>query len=278
MNLALAQLEIGAGAVAANVDRGVDAVETAADRGADLVVLPELFNVGFFAFDAYADAAEPIDGPTHDRLARAARTNDVAVLAGSLVEDLAATRATTEVPVPADTGLANTAVLYDRSGDRRLVYRKHHLWGYDSREADLLEPGDGLELADLDGFTVAATTCYDLRFPELYRTLSAAGADLFLVPSAWPYPRVEHWTTLSRARAIENLAYVATVNGAGTMGDTTLCGRSTVYDPWGTTVASSGDAPELVSADIDPDRVAEIRGEFPALDDRRTRDFYVRSP
>ncbi|MFB6103826.1 MAG: nitrilase-related carbon-nitrogen hydrolase [Halobacteriaceae archaeon] len=277
MKLALAQLDIQAGECGANVDRGVDAVHTAADRGADLVALPELFNVGFFAFDDYAAAAEPIGGSTHARLATAAADNDVAVLAGSIVEDLAATHER-GLPVPAETGLANTAVLFDRNGDRQLTYRKHHLWGYDSREADLLVPGDGLELASFGGFTVAATTCYDLRFPELYRTLSAAGASLIVVPSAWPYPRVEHWRVLPRARAIENLAYIATINGAGTMGDTTLCGRSSVYDPWGTSVTSTGEDPTLAVADIDAGHVADIRDDFPALDDRRTRDFYVRSP
>lgn len=275
MKIALAQLQIEAGDRAGNVDRADTAIGVAADRGADLVVLPELFNVGFFAFDAYADAAEPIDGPTHQRLTSTAVDHDVGLLAGSIVEDLEATAATTDVPVPAASGLANTAVLYDRDGTRRLTYRKTHLWGYQSREAELLVPGESIDVVDFEGFTVGATTCYDLRFPELYRTLLEQDVSLILVPSAWPYPRVEHWRTLSRARAVENLSYVATVNGAGAMGETTLCGRSTVYDPWGTTLASTADDPDLVLTEIAPDRVATVRAEFPAVRDRRTRDFYV---
>ena len=96
-----------------------------------------------------------------------------------------------------------------------------------------------------------------------------AGVDCVLVPSAWPYPRVEHWRTLGRARAIENLAYVGAVNGSGRFGDDALCGRTAVYDPWGTTLASAGAEPTTVTAEVDADRVAAVREEFPALRDRR---------
>jgi len=89
------------------------------------------------------------------------------------------------------------------------------------------------------------------------------------VPSAWPYPRVEHWKTLPATRAIENLSYVATINGAGTVGGTDLVGRSTVYDPWGTPVATTDDQETVVYAELDAERVADVREEFPALGDRR---------
>ncbi len=269
MRLALAQQTVAGGAVAANVDRAVAAVEDAAADGADCVALPELFTVGYFAFDDYADAAEPLGGPTHRRLRAAAVEHGVAVLAGTMVEDLAASAAA-GASVPAPEGLANTAVLYDADGDRRLVYRKRHLFGYDSAEAGLLVPGERLPTTDLGGHTVGVTTCYDLRFPELYRRLVDDGATLLLVPSAWPYPRVEHWKLLPRARAVENLLYVGAVNGAAAAdADTELVGRSTVYDPWGTPVATTGEEPAVVTADADPGRVETVRAEFPALDDRR---------
>jgi len=266
MRIALAQLAIEPGDVEGNVGRAVAAIERAADLGVDLAVLPELFTVGYFAFDLYERTAEPVEGETVARIRRVARDRSVAVLAGSFVEDLAATGS---VPTPADEGLANTAVLLDRSGERRLVYRKRNLFGYGSAEADLLVPGERLPTADLDGVTVGATTCYDLRFPGEYRTLAEAGAELVAVPSAWPYPRVEHWQTLPRARAIENLCYVATANGSGEFDDATLLGRSTAYDPWGTPLSSAGDDPALVTAEVDPDRVAAVREEFPAWRDRR---------
>lgn len=271
MRLALAQLAVEGGKPERNLECALEAIDDAADRGADLVVLPEMFTVGYFAFDRYARSAEGLSGPTLSRIADAAAGRGINVLAGTVVEDLAETARETDVGTPADEGLANTAVLFDRSGERRAVYRKHHLFGYESAEAELLVPGDDLDgaIAEIEGFTVATTTCYDLRFPELYRELAERGATLVLVPSAWPYPRVEHWTTLSRARAIENQGYVATVNGSGEFDDATLLGRSTVYDPWGTTLASAADEPAMVLAELDPGRVERVREEFPAWRDRR---------
>ncbi len=268
MRVACIQLDVEGGAVAANVDRAIDRVRTAAADGADLVVLPELFDVGYFAFDAYGRAAESVAGDRLRRFAETAAAADVAVLAGTVVEDLAASTAD-GVDTPATSGLANTAVLFDAAGDRRLVYRKHHLFGYGSEETERMVPGDRVPVVDVAGVTVGVTTCYDLRFPELYRRLVDDGVECVLVPSAWPYPRVEHWRTLGRARAIENLAYVAAVNGAGTFGDEALCGRSAVYDPWGTTLAAAGSDPTTVTAEVDTDRVAAVRREFPALRDRR---------
>lgn len=268
LSLALCQLEIEAGDASGNLDRALDRIESAAVDGADVVALPELFDVGYFAFDAYARVAEGLDGPRLDALSAAAADHGIWLLSGSVVEDLAAS-ADAGVEVPATDGYANTSVLFDPSGERRLVYRKHHLFGYESAETRLLTPGERVETATLGPFTVGVTTCYDLRFPELYRELVDAGATFVLVPSAWPYPRVEHWRTLSRARAIENLAYVATVNGSGEFEEATLLGRSTVYDPWGTPIAAAGEEPTTVTARIDPDRVTAVREEFPALGDRR---------
>ncbi|WP_226013127.1 carbon-nitrogen family hydrolase [Halomicrobium salinisoli] len=268
LDLALAQIEVEPADLSGNVARAEDAIERAADRGADLVALPELFDVGYFAFDSYARAAQPLGGERLTRLREAASERGVALLAGTVVEDLAASAAE-GFETPAEEGYANTAVLFDADGERRLVYRKHHLFGYGSEAPDRLTPGERLATADVGGFTVAVTTCYDLRFPELYRRLVDRGATLALVPSAWPYPRVEHWQLFPRTRAVENLMYVAAVNGVGDFDDAELLGRSAVYDPWGTRVAAAGDDPALVTAAVDPERVAAVREEFPALDDRR---------
>ncbi|GAB7091598.1 carbon-nitrogen family hydrolase [Halorubrum luteum] len=268
MKLACVQLDVEGGAISANVDRALDRIREVSAAGADLVVLPELFDVGYFAFDAYERAAESVRGERLARFADVAAAESIVLLAGTVVEDLGASAAD-GVDVPATEGLANTAVLFDATGERRLVYRKHHLFGYGSEETERMVPGDRMPVVEVAGVRVGVTTCYDLRFPTLYRELVDDGVECVLVPSAWPYPRVEHWRTLGRARAIENLAYVATVNGSGQFGDDALCGRTSVYDPWGTTLASAGDEPTTVTAEIDPDRVSEIRTEFPALHDRR---------
>jgi predicted amidohydrolase len=268
MRLALVQMAVEPGTVQRNVETALDGIEAAAADGADLVVLPELFTAGYFAFESYARSATGLDEGPLARVSAAAADHGVAVLAGTVVEDLAAS---TErgFETPAEEGYANTAVLFDADGERLVVYRKHHLFGYDSAESDLLTPGEELPTADLGGFTLGVTTCYDLRFPELYRRLADAGVTLVLVPSAWPYPRVEHWQLLPRARAVENLCYVAACNGVGDFEAAELLGRSTVYDPWGTTVASAGDEVTRVTAEVNPVRVATVRAEFPALADRR---------
>ncbi len=269
MRLALAQLSPAAGAVERNRRRAREAVETAADRGVDLLALPELWDVGYFAFDAYERAAESVAGETLSELATLADEHDLALVAGTVVEGLAASAAD-GIDTPAEEGLANTAVVFDADGQRRATYRKHHLFGYESAEAQLLEPGEALPTAEIGGFTLGVTTCYDLRFPEQFRAMTDRGVTLVVVPSAWPYPRVEHWQTLPRSRAVENLAYVAAVNGVGTVADGDLLGRSTVYDPWGTTVAAAATEPTLITAEIDPERVTTVREEFTALDDRRS--------
>ncbi len=268
MKLALGQIDIEGAAVERNVDRAVEAIEAAAAENAECIALPELFDVGYFAFEAYSRHAQPLGGRTHRRLRDAAIEHGIAVLGGTTVEDLEASANAGE-PVPADEGFANTAVLFDRDGQRCLVYRKRHLFGYDSAEARLLVPGERLPTAELHDHTVGVTTCYDLRFPEQYRRLLESGATMVLVPSAWPYPRVEHWKLLPRARAVENLLYVGAVNGSGTVEGTTLVGRSAMYDPWGTPIAASDEGPTIVYADCPIGRVDRIRSDFPALDDRR---------
>lgn len=267
MKLALAQLDVKPQDIEGNLSRACQSIRDAADAGADLVCLPEMFNVGYAAFDIYEQAAEPISGDTLAEISHVAADNDIAVLAGTVVEDLAAT---STAETPAETGLSNTAVLLDSNGERQLVYRKHHLFGYHSEESNLLTPGDRVSVTDLCGFTIGITTCYDLRFPELYRQLVDQGATLVLVPSAWPYPRVEHWKLLPQARAVENLLYIGAVNGADTP-DSQLVGRSAIYDPWGTTVATTSHSPDLVIDEIYPDRVQSVRDRFSALDDRRIR-------
>jgi predicted amidohydrolase len=253
IRVASLQLEIsGSEGKAARVERVAREVE--ALRGTDLVVLPEVWNVGYFNFERYAAEAEPLEGPTIARLAAAARAAGAWLLAGSIIE-------------AADGRLFNTSVLLDREGAVRGSYRKIHLFGYGSREQELLTRGETPTVVDTELGGIGLATCYDLRFPELFRALVDRGAELFLITSAWPYPRVEAWTTFNRARAHENLAWLISANCAG--GDpVACCGRSMVVDPWGTPVAAAGDRPAIVTAEIDLAAAAAARADFPALQDR----------
>lgn len=266
MDVAVAQFTPAAGEPAANRERASEAIAAAAADGADLVVLPELFTAGYFAFDAWADAAEAFEGPTLAMARAAAREHGLAVQAGSFVEDLAATGA---VDTPADAGLANTSVLVGPDGAVVAWYRKWHLFGYGSAERELMVPGETLGVGPLGDHTVGLLTCYDLRFPELHRAYADAGATLVLVPSAWPTPRAEHWTLLCRVRALENQCYLAAANGCGEVAGTALLGRSCVTDPWGELVVELDGEPGVAVARAPRAEVDRVRAEFPALADRR---------
>jgi predicted amidohydrolase len=224
-------------------------------RGADLLVLPELWHVGYFNFDRYAEAAEPIHGPTISAVAEAARELGAFVHAGSIVER------------GEEGELYNTSFLMTPQGRVAHAYRKVHLFGYESEEPRLLTSGVQVRPATTDLGVVAMTTCYDLRFPELYRLLT--DAELALVTSAWPTPRERHWQLLTRARALDNLFYLVACNVAGECNGVALAGRSVVVDPLGDVVAEAGADEEVLRAEIDLSRVAKIRAEYPFLDDRR---------
>lgn len=227
-------------------------------RGADLVVLPELWAAGYFAFDAYTDRAETLSGPTVAAGREWARELGAYVHLGSVVER-------------DDEGrLHNTAVLLAPDGSIAHTYRKVHVFGYASREAELLTPGEEIGVADTALGKVAATTCYDLRFPELWRGLVDAGAETVVVPAAWPAARREHWRLFTTARAVEQQVLVVACNAVGVQdGGVELGGHSRVVDPWGVVLAEAGVEEGITFCDVDPAVVPRVRAEFPVLADRR---------
>ncbi|MFI6501396.1 carbon-nitrogen family hydrolase [Nonomuraea typhae] len=230
----------------------------AAARGSDLVVLPELWAVGYFAFDSYAEQAETPAGPTVTAGREWARELGAHVHLGSIVER------------DSRGALFNTAVLIAPDGAIVHTYRKVHVFGYASREAELLTPGDALEVADTAFGPLAATTCYDLRFPELWRDLVDRGAKSVIVPAAWPAARREHWRLLTACRAIEEQVLLIACNAVGVQaGGVELGGHSRVVDPWGNVLAEAGTEEGLTFCETDPAMVDTVRAEFPVLADRR---------
>ncbi|WP_405778666.1 carbon-nitrogen family hydrolase [Streptomyces sp. NBC_00859] len=225
--------------------------------GADLVVLPELWPVGAFAYRSFESEAEPLDGPTHRAMAKAARDAGVWLHAGSIVER--------------DPGgpLYNTSLVFTPDGELSAVYRKIHRFGFDKGEAVLMSAGDELVTVDLPDTTLGLATCYDLRFPELFRGLTDMGARLLVVPAGWPERRRSHWTLLAQARAVENQAYVLACGSAGTHAGVEQAGHSIVVDPWGEVLAEAGPGEEVLTVELDPAFVATTREQFPALKDRR---------
>ena len=224
--------------------------------GADLVVLPELWTTGAFAYEGFGTEAEPLEGPTYEAMAKAASDAGVWLHAGSVPER------------DPDGTLYNTSLVFSPSGELAASYRKIHRFGVDKGEAVLMGAGEDLVTIRLPETVMGVATCYDLRFPELFRGLVDAGAETFVVPAGWPERRRAHWTLLARARAVENQAFVLACGTAGTHAGVPQAGHSVVVDPWGEVLAEAGPGEEVLTADFDPATVAGTRDRFPALKDR----------
>jgi predicted amidohydrolase len=242
--------------VATRVTRTLELIETAAPD-ADIVVLPELWHVGAFDVDAAREHAQAIDGPLVQALGALAAQHAIWLHGGSFCE------------VDAEERHYNTSVMFSPDGELVASYRKVHLFGFDGGETVLMSGGDELVVVDTPLGPTGLATCYDLRFPELFRALTDGGATAFLLASGWPTPRIEHWDVLTRARAIENQAWFVACNEVGTQLDMPLGGHSVVVDPRGTVVAQAGSAEEILIVEVDPGEAPRWREAFPVLDDIR---------
>jgi predicted amidohydrolase len=229
--------------------------------GSDLVVLPELWAHGAWAYDRWDELAEPVGqysaGPVLAAMRAAANEAGVVLHAGSVVERAA------------EGALYNTSVVIGPAGDLLATYRKIHRFGFAEGEAKLISAGAELVTLPLGGRVVGLATCYDLRFPELFRQLVAQGAELFVVASSWPERRLGHWLLLAQARAVENLAYVFAANACGEHAGVRQAGHSIVVDPWGEVLAEASDGEQVLTVTVDPALVDKTRESFPALRDRR---------
>lgn len=222
----------------------------------DLVILPELWTTGAFAYESFGTEAESLDGPTYEVMAKAASDAGVWLHAGSIPERVTG------------GGLYNTSLVFSPSGDLIAAYRKIHRFGFDKGEAVLMGAGSELVTVRLPETTVGLATCYDLRFPELFRGLVDAGAETLVVSAGWPERRRSHWTLLAQARAVEDQAYVLACGTAGAHAGVPQAGHSIVVDPWGEVLAEAGGGEEVLTVEFDPGKVAATREQFPALKDR----------
>ena len=261
--VALVQLDAGPDPET-NVRRAAELADRAATDGARLVALPE-----YLQFrgpdDGFRASARPVPGPFTDPFADVARRHGTWVLVGSLAE------ASGDPDRP-----FNTSVLIRPDGEIAARYRKVHLFdvaveaGPVDTESARVTPGDELVTAEVEGVRLGLSICYDLRFPELYRGLALAGAQVLTVPANFTERTGrDHWEVLLRARAIENAAYVLAPSQIGGPPGQPAYGRSMVIDPWGTVVAQAPDRVAIVHAELDLDRVDAIRRQIPALANRR---------
>jgi predicted amidohydrolase len=221
----------------------------------DLFLLPELWSGGAFDYERFESEAEPLDGPLTRLFRDKAAALGAWIHMGSFIER--------------DAGrLFNTSVLIGPDGEIQARYRKIHLFGYESKERELLTAGNEIVTVETEWGVWGLATCYDLRFPELFRRLVDRGAVLFLVAAAWPQRRLPAWRLFNQARAHENLAWLVSCNAAGSSVGMELAGHGMVVDPLGQIPLETGAGECVVSIEIDLDLAWRVRSEFPALRDR----------
>jgi predicted amidohydrolase len=226
-------------------------IESSEISAGDLIVLPEMYATGFSlkvettADDEGADAAF---------LADLAKRTGAAVVGG--------------ITVRGPGKALNRALAFGPGGAELTRYDKIHPFSF-GREHEVFTGGDRVATFGWDGLRVGLSICYDLRFPELYRELLAAGAEAMVVIANWPAERREHWMALARARAIENQAAVLAVNRTGADPHLRYAGDSRIISGTGETLASAGEAAAVVSAEVDPEAIRAWRETFPAWRDRR---------
>jgi predicted amidohydrolase len=237
---------------AANFAHLAPMIDKAVGHGARLVVLTEMFSTGFsMKTDRTAEAR---DGASVQFLVDQARRHDV-WLCGSLPElGDGDPRPYNQLVVAAPDGTTHR-------------YAKIHPFSY-GREDAHFRAGDRFLTVDIDGVRCTFFVCYDLRFADEFWAC-ARDTDCFVIPANWPAARREHWTTLLRARAIENQSYVVGVNRVGRGGKLEYAGDTMIVEPFGEVLAIGGDTETIVQADVDGARVAQVRAEYPFLPDRR---------
>jgi predicted amidohydrolase len=254
MKVASIQMSVVEGDKTATIDKAIENIRRC--EGDNLVILPEIWNIGFMSFDRYLAEAEDSKGRTLIRLCEAAKEIGAFLHTGSFVEKK-------------NGKYYNSSYLISPDGNVLANYLKVHLFGYNSRETQLLSPGDSIVTVDTPLGKIGLATCYDLRFPELFRRMVEQGAEIFLVCSAWPYPRLEHWLMLNRVRALENQCFLISANSVGLNQGIQFVGHSMITDPWGTILAGAGDKEVIIKSEIDLADLEAARQQFPALADRK---------
>lgn len=252
--------------VEANLARAAYWVRYAAERGAALVTLPENFGfIGTSEGEALQFAQDVESGPWVQPFRSLAQELGVGILLGSMPER-----------GPDAQHIYNTSVLIGRHGETLASYRKIHLFDVVMGEATLRESAQVAAGGDVvtglfDGWRVGLSICYDLRFPELYRRLAQAGADIITIPAAFTlHTGKDHWEVLQRARAIENQVYVVAAAQTGRHNAKRLSwGKSLIIDPWGTQLACAAEGEGVAIAELDAELQAKVRRELPCLQHRR---------
>lgn len=253
MKIALIQMEVLSGQMNENRQKSQDLIEQAAPS-ADVLVLPELWLCGY-SLKGVQDFAETKSGQTLVLLKKLAKRYSVHIITGSL-------------PYREEQQVYNAVFHIDRQGEIKAQYSKVHLFSL-YKEEKFFAPGPTVTTMPLENFQAGLAICYDLRFPELFRTMALAGAHIIFVPAEWPKVRGSHWLTLAQARAVENQVYVCAVNCVGQHKGDTFYGHSLLISPDGSILAEGSEQEEILSGEIFIEEVQKARENMSILADRR---------
>lgn len=242
-----------------NFRRAKDLIKKAAEEACDVIVLPELWNTGFFPKENLVSLSDKNGERTKSEISSLAKELSVNIVAGS-------------VATLRGDNVYNTAYVFSRSGECICEYDKLHLFS-PMGEDDFFEKGEGAKCFELDGIKCGVIICYDLRFPELSRKLALEGAEIIFLVAQWPDARIAHLAALARARAIENQIFFAVCNSCATAEKTKFGGNSVIFNPWGEELAKAGESEETITAQCDMKISENIRKSINVFCDRRT-DIY----
>ena len=257
MKIAAAQIDCTVGDIDANVRKMRDFSSRAKEAGADLIVFPEMADTGY-SMPAIQTHAKPWTEGAVPELQEIARTLALGIISG--------------VSEREGELIYNSQVSIDAAGQIVAKYRKTHLFSPPPiEEHKCFSPGTELMSFAAGALRVGLTICYDLRFPEVYRALACEqGANVFIISSAWPFPRLDHQRVLATARAIENQSYVILSNRVGKDDGVAFCGSSTIIDAYGVAIAAaSADREELIVGDVSDELISSVRGRMGVFDHRR---------
>jgi predicted amidohydrolase len=259
LTVSMAQIAVVPSQPDENLRKGEALIAEAARRGSHIVCLPEMWTTGF-------------NWAENERLAR--ERPDIIGRIGEIAQKYKIWVNGSVLALDEENRVTNTSILFDAEGQQAGIYRKTHLFSL-LHEDQHMAPGKSLTVIDTPWGKAGLAICYDIRFPELFRTYALKGVKFVLIPMAFPHPRLEHWKILVRARAIENQMFLIGVNQVGREdfgpdGWVTYFGHSVMIDPWGQTVAEGNEGEEmLLTATIDTGQVDEIRAAMTVLQDRR---------
>ncbi len=254
LKIALGQMDIQLGDPEANLAKVRTLTAVAAQQNADLIVFPELWSTGYDLENA-ARYATLTEAGIFEEVAALAREYQIDVL-GSCLSLLG------------EGQFGNTAVYFNANGENLGEYSKTHLFRLMDEEK-FLTGGAQKTMVEAKWGKGGLTICYDLRFPELFRAYALAGAQIVFVPAEWPHPRLMHWRTLLRARAIENQMFIVACNRVGSSKGTDFFGHSCIIDPWGEILVEGDEKEGVLTAVINLDLVRSVRQKIPVFADRR---------